>query len=111
MLIKPRLDSGFVSSCLVSETRLGGGRQVHQQEESGQVSNSAGKRDQNPEGERASADVCLLAWTPADGCLFPAGAETRQHCCFTGFSGRSSSGGALNQLPVPLLTRIIMSRL
>lgn len=48
----------FVSSRLTSETRLGGGRQVHQQEEPGQVSNSAGKGDPDPEGERHSADVC-----------------------------------------------------
>lgn len=93
----------------MAEPRLGGGRQVHQQEESGQVSNSAGERDPNPEGERPSADVCLVAWTRVDVCLFPAGAETRQHCCFTGFSGTSSSGGALNQLPAPLLTHYIMS--
>lgn len=45
----------------MSETRLGGGRQVHQQEEPEQVSNSAGKRDQNPEGERPPADVRLVA--------------------------------------------------
>lgn len=43
---------------------------MHQQEESGQVSNSAGERDQDPEGERPSADVRLVPWTRVDVCLF-----------------------------------------
>lgn len=36
-------------------------------------------------------------------CVFPAGVETRQHCCSPGFSGTSQWAGVLNQLPAQVL--------
>ena len=37
--------------CCLLETRLGGGSQVHQQEELGQIPDAVGERDQNTQGK------------------------------------------------------------
>lgn len=68
---------------------------MHQQEEPVQVSDPAGEGDQNPEGERnqpfplSVSRVCDVTCLTCVSCLFPTGAETREHCGVTGFSGMS----------------------
>ena len=56
----------YFGKCIPIETWLGGGSQMHKQEESLQIPNTIGERDQNTQGKSNSC----LCWLYNDSVVF-----------------------------------------